>query len=341
MTVQSANIFDNSAATTMRRNLNTDSAEGIKQVARQFEALFVQQMLKSMRQATPGDDMFSNEGTDQYMELADQQMALSMSQSGGGMGIAAMVERQLREQAGLDVDRPATGGKQLADYGRLPVQQVMASAEAAARADSGKDWLPDVGTALAANQAGRQGGGEAMAPALGGKGHGWDNRDEFIRDVWPAALRTADKLDADPRALVAQAALETGWGQHVIRRGNGESANNLFGIKASPGWTGDTVRVPTLEYRDGIARREMAEFRAYDSLEESFEDYFNFLQANPRYRGALAVSNDPTAFTNALQSAGYATDPQYARKIQSIMGGETLNQGLDQLKNSDAVSTLF
>ena len=314
LTPTEANIFDTSAATRMRRSLGEQSEDGIREVAKQFESLFVQMMLKSMRAATPGDGLFSNAGTDQYQQLYDQQMGLAVTQGDGpGFGIAAMVERQLREQVGFDNPAPVTGGKGIQDYGRLPVMRIQEAP------------TPDV--------APKPGAPTGKATGLGGKGDGWEKPEDFVRDIWPAARATAQELGVDPRALVAQAALETGWGRHVIRKADGEGANNLFGIKATPGWQGDRVRVPTLEYRGGIPQREMAEFRAYDSLEDSFRDYLQFLNNNPRYAGALKVSDDPVAFTNALQQAGYATDPHYARKIQQIMGGDILRATLPELKN--------
>ena len=320
ITPHEANIFDSSAATRLRRQLGEGSEDGIREVAKQFESLFVQMMLKSMRAATPGDDLFSGTGTDQYRDLYDQQMALAVSDGDGpGFGIADMVERQLREHAGLEAAAPAGGGKGIQEYRRMPVRE-LASPPAAESA-------PKPGAPVTA------------ASGLGGKGDGWDTPEEFVRDIWPAARRAADELGADPRALVAQAALETGWGRHVIRRSDGEGANNLFGIKASAGWEGERVRVPTLEYRDGIPRREMAEFRAYDTLEESFRDYLAFLRNNPRYADALEVSDDPVAFTDALQQAGYATDPQYARKIQQIMSGDILEAALPGLKNGGQRTT--
>ncbi len=321
--VHTPNIFDSGNTASLRRGLQNPTEDSLREVAKQFESLFVQMMLKNMRSATPGDSLFSSSQSDQYRDLYDQQLSLSMSQ-GQGFGIAEMVERQLREQAGLE-NRGVPGGKSIADYDRrispMRIHQMQ----------------PEQVAEEAPADAGRPGAEAANRP--GGKGSGWDTPEDFIRDVWPAARRTAEKLGADPRALVAQAALETGWGQHVIRRADGSSSHNLFGIKATPGWGGGRINVPTLEYRGGVPQREMAEFRAYDSLEQSFEDYLRFLNENPRYAGALKVSNDPNAFTAELQRAGYATDPRYADKIQSIMRGSRLTNTLAELKETPPVTT--
>jgi flagellar protein FlgJ len=136
----------------------------------------------------------------------------------------------------------------------------------------------------------------------------------------------------DPRALIAQAALETGWGKHVIADESGRSSLNLFGIKASGGWQGDAVSVRTIEYRGGAARPEVASFRAYPSLAAGFDDYAELLGTNPRYENVLNRGDDVEGYAEALQSAGYATDPAYADKIKSLLGSETMGRALESLK---------
>jgi flagellar protein FlgJ len=135
----------------------------------------------------------------------------------------------------------------------------------------------------------------------------------------PAAEKAAAQLKLAPEALLAQAALETGWGKHVMRHADGSSSHNLFGIKAGGRWDGDKVRVATLEYRDGVAMRTREDFRAYDSWEESFQDYVRFVSGNPRYAEALQASSDAGTYFERLQAAGYATDPAYAEKINRIL----------------------
>jgi flagellar protein FlgJ len=154
----------------------------------------------------------------------------------------------------------------------------------------------------------------------------------FVKDVWPYAQKAGKQLNIDPQVLVAQAALETGWGRGVIKHPDGRSTHNLFGIKAGDGWQKDAASVPTLEYRDGVAVKERASFRSYGSLAEGFQDYVNFLQNNPRYKDALSNAADPQKFSNALQAAGYATDPNYAQKIGNVLGGDTLASAMADLK---------
>lgn len=334
MTIPSqANIFDTTQTTRMRRDLQDPSADGIREVAKQFESLFVQIMLKSMRQATPGDGLFSSNEMEQFQELHDQQLSMSMSQ-GEGIGIAAMVERQMLGQAGLQRDStPSDGGRGLADYVPLPT----AVGKEPAAPWNGGPVVPTTKASPPPTEGFKEKTIDASASPVsrGDRGNAWQTPEDFVRGVWPAAVKAAEEIGADPRALVAQAALETGWGKHVIRRGDGSSAHNLFGIKAHSTWDGERVRVSTVEYRDGVAGREMAEFRAYDNLEDSFRDYLDFLQQNPRYSKALEVTDDPVAFTNALQQAGYATDPRYASKIQQIMNGQVMQAALPQLKAPD------
>ncbi len=306
-----ANIFDTSSLERLRHGLQDPGEGDLRKVAEEFETVFVGIMLKSMRAATPGDELFGGNAMEQYEQLHDQQLATSIGRQ-GGFGIADMVERQLREQAGFDDGVDGVRDRGIEDYARRLPPMRMTEAEPDTEATS------------------RPGATKPAQP--GGKGAGWDDPAAFVRDVWPAAEKAAERLGTDPRVLVAQAALETGWGQHVIRDGDGEPSHNLFGIKAHNGWEGDTVRVPTLEFRDGVPQREMASFRAYDSLEQSFQDYVRFLEENPRYSQALEQSGDPAAWAEALQDAGYATDPAYAEKIRSILDGDVLEAALDPLK---------
>ncbi len=154
---------------------------------------------------------------------------------------------------------------------------------------------------------------------------------EFVKKLYPLAEHAAGQLGVDPKALLAQAALETGWGKHVI--GDGEDSSfNLFGIKADSRWDGERRSVNTLEFRDGIAEKVRDAFRSYQSYAESFLDYVAFIQRNPRYQEALSAVEDPAAYFDALQDAGYATDPQYSRKIQRILNSDVLQAALPDLK---------
>ena len=149
---------------------------------------------------------------------------------------------------------------------------------------------------------------------------------EFVKKLLPAARQSAKLLGLDPLALVAQAALETGWGQRMIKTAQGANSFNLFGIKANNGWQGDTAVVSTLEYNQGVAQKELARFRAYRSPEQSLADYVDFIRTSPRYQDAVAASSDSKAYFEQLQAAGYATDPAYAEKIMAVYQSPTMQQ---------------
>jgi len=157
---------------------------------------------------------------------------------------------------------------------------------------------------------------------------------EFVKSILPAARQAARQLGLEPLALVAQAALETGWGQRMFKAVDGRESYNLFGIKAQPEWQGDVAVVDTLEYRQGIARQEKAKFRVYESLQAGLQDYVDFIRQQPRYQDAVAVSHDTANYFQQLQAAGYATDPNYAQKILQVMNGSVLKEVRNLLKNS-------
>lgn len=155
--------------------------------------------------------------------------------------------------------------------------------------------------------------------------------ESFIAKLWPAAQRIADELGVSPRVLIAQAALETGWGNSMPKHTDGSSGNNYFGIKGHGQWQGRHIDANTTEIISGKPQQERASFRAYNSIEDSFRDFANFLKTNPRYEGALAVTHNANKFVDALQKAGYATDPKYADKIKSIMNGRRMNTMVAQI----------
>ena len=263
-----------------------ESPEALEAVAKQFEGIFLKMVLKSMREASFGDPLFDTESSGLYRDLYDHQLALELSK-GRGLGIADMLVRQLR--------------------GFLP-----GAAEDAAEGD--KAPLSDA-EALQRNPALL-----AVRPAPGGEVHEpeFSSKESFLQTLGGLATRTAKALGVDPLLMLAQSALETGWGQHILRRPDGTSSHNLFGIKAGGRWDGDRVSAGTLEYADGVAARQRAQFRSYGSFEESFQDYVALLQGSPRYAEALSRAADPEAFMNGLQQAGYATDPRYAEKVLRI-----------------------
>ena len=168
---------------------------------------------------------------------------------------------------------------------------------------------------------------------------GYTDSGNFIADVWPHARAAGERLGVDPELLVAQAALETGWGESVMRRPDGRPSFNFFGIKADPQWRGDRVLKQTLEFRDGVAQKTTEPFRAYSSVADGFADYVRLIGNSARYGEARAVSSDPTNYAQALQRAGYATDPNYANKLLDIFASDRLRSSTAELKHGAIRST--
>jgi flagellar protein FlgJ len=269
---------DFNALAELRTQAQTRSPEALKAVAQQFESLFLDMMMKSMRDANLGNGLFDSNETQFYQEMWDKQIAMQLAK-GKGFGIADLVLRQL--------------------------QQANAAPPAA---------------------------GEAAKPPASVV----DHAASFLRTVLPLAQRAATKLGAPPLALVAQAALETAWGTRVPRRADGSSSFNLFGIKSGANWSGPEAVTRTLEYQNGALAEKRAAFRAYGSAEEGFSDYVSLLAGDPRYQSVIAAAKDPQLYAQALQDSGYATDPNYAMKINTIYSSQTLRAALAQLKDGTA-----
>ena len=163
-----------------------------------------------------------------------------------------------------------------------------------------------------------------LSPTIQLKQNNFKTPKDFINTMRPYAEDAAGKLGIPANILLAQSALETGWGNNVIQHINGQSSHNLFGIKANDDWDGQRVNVSSLEYADGKVRRKFSNFRVYDSYQQSFDDYVDYIRTNDRYRTALQKSGDGEAYIKTLQDAGYATDPQYANKIINIIHREAI-----------------
>ncbi len=295
-TQQTARMYaDFQGLQKLKNEAASQSDAAIEQVARQFESLFTQMMLKSMREASPGEGLFENSGTQMFRDMFDKQISLEMGGgAGGGLGLADTIARQMREMRQMT---PGARGEESA--GGEP-------------RTFGLDSVPRTRENPYA--------GESAA-----KAHpGWDSPEAFVEDLAPHARRAADELGVEPGVLLAQAALETGWGEHVIRDGEGRSSFNLFNIKADPSWDGPRVSKRTLEFEQGVMQPRNEPFRAYDSPAEAFDDYVDFIRGNPRYRHALERASDSRAYVQELARAGYATDPDYAGKVLSVMRSGSL-----------------
>lgn len=315
-------------------------------VAKQFEAIFTQMMLKSMRDANAGmgSDIAGSEQVNSYRDMFDQQLSLSLANGRNGLGIAKMLVRQLggKPDAAATTAADASHGLPLPSAGVLNANvrallQLGASDAAVdgagnagimaspSTADAGSAWRQALDRMA---QGALDVAGTAAKLLPGGDPVG------FVRALAPHAELAAKKLGVSVRALLAQAALETGWGKHLPSHGDGSSSNNLFGIKAGSSWDGDKVSVPTLEYENGVAVRRRDQFRAYDSPAESFADYASLLADSPRYAHALGQGENVAGFARALVSGGYATDPAYVAKITAIANSPQMREALATLRLS-------
>ncbi len=285
----------------------------MRQVAAQFESMFVNLMLKSMRQAELAEGIFDSEQSDMYRDMADQQLAMDMSAS-GGLGLQDMIIRQLGGNPDA-ADMPIGGQTFMADtIQTMPrlveyIRELKPQAPDEAVATDKPEALASVEKSLP----------ERPVPAR------FNSPAEFVQTLWPMAEKAASQIGAAPEAIIAQAALETGWGKHILQDKQGSSFN-LFNIKADSRWDGDFTSKNVLEYRNGQPIQEQSRFRSYADYQQSFDDYVQFLQSNPRYQNALQNAGDPERFVEHLHKAGYATDPQYASKLKRIMQGDTLAQ---------------
>nr|WP_218170657.1 flagellar assembly peptidoglycan hydrolase FlgJ [Pseudomonas gingeri] len=372
-----------------------NSDGNLRKVAQEFESLFLSQMLKSMRSATEvlgQDNPLNTPAAKQYQEMYDQQLAVTMSRQGGGIGLADVLMRQMSKEkstrpsdSGLKVGPPAgavetpvetpiaagtttatpgspflrsngqhalwasrvgthnaTDGTLRNDVAKLNSRRLALPSKLAdrllaglvpsvdgAQAAQARNVLPQRSPAggdtvvngdwLAVPTGGMQVYGRAMAqPPLAPARRAFSSQDEFVATMLPMAQQAAQRIGVDPRYLVAQAALETGWGKSVMRQQDGSSSHNLFGIKTGSSWQGPQARAITSEFRNGQMVKETADFRSYASYQDSFHDLVTMLQSNNRYQDVLKSADNPEQFVRELQKAGYATDPDYASKISQI-----------------------
>jgi len=306
------------------------SASRIDEVARKLEGQFAQMLIKCMREASFGDSLFPGENQ-MFRDMYDQQLAKAMTE-GKGLGLAPMIARQLGGGDTAATPVPARFG--LEEYRRMAptagASQMLdaiagRSGTTATNDDADALSLSPMLKALTANASSEACDDVEQVASVRPEKYAKNTPERFVSEIWSHAQDAARELGVDPRALVAQAALETGWGRKVIQRNDGGSAHNLFGIKAT-GWKGDRARTGTHEYVNGVRQNETADFRAYASPAESFADYVRLLKNNPRYQQALAAGKDVVGFARGLQKAGYATDPSYAAKISAIAHGPTLGK---------------
>jgi peptidoglycan hydrolase FlgJ len=286
----------------------------VEYAAQQLEAQFAQMLVKSMRSASFGDSLMGDNST--YRDMYDQQLSREIAK-GRGLGLAPIIVQQLtRNAGGASATVTPEGGFPMTPAASPMSLSLTPSSDGVSLPGIAAPALPRVETPQVECDPNAK--LDCSSP------------EAFVRSVWPHAQRTAQELGVDPKALVAQAALETGWGRRLAKDGGDATSHNLFGIKAGSKWSGNRVNAGTHEYVNGQRVSERADFRAYGSIGESFADYAKLLN-NPRYAQARAAGGDTRQFAQALQKAGYATDPAYAAKINAIAEGATLNRALAAL----------
>jgi flagellar protein FlgJ len=270
---------DFSGLQALKRAAAKNDPTAVRKVAQQFESMFTRMMLKSMRDAVGTDPIFGSDQEKMYQGMYDDQLALQLSK-GRGLGLADMLVKQLQRLGAGGASAPSTSP----------------TATSAA--------APSGGAAP----------GKASPPAASAA-----TQRNFIQGLWPQARQAGQELGVDPTNLIAQAALETNWGRNLPHDSSGHSSNNLFGVKATDSWPGASVPAVTSEAAaDGTSTAVVAPFRSYPDASQSFQDYVSILRNNPRYAGALNTGSDAQAFATGLQRGGYATDPDYVRKVSAV-----------------------
>lgn len=299
---------------SLRQSAKAGSPEALKTAATQFEAMFVNMMMKSMREATPQDGMMDSQQSKMFTTMLDQQTSQNIAKK--GIGLSDMLIRQLSKTADQqalaigneagDRSSGANGGSfgGLASLMDAKLQRAIAAAGGAG--SSAAVGSVDDNSAVPATNAANKG---SQAPHV-----------RSFQDKLGAHAEEASRATGIPaKFMLGQAALESGWGKREIKGRDGSNSHNLFGIKAGGDWKGKVVEATTTEYVNGKAQTRVERFRAYDSYSDSFKDYAKLLASNPRYEKVLASAGDASSFAQGLQKAGYATDPNYANKLTSII----------------------
>ena len=307
--------LDSNDLNAVRQAARQNSPDALKAAAQQFEALFMNMVMKSMRQATSQDGLFDNEQSRMYTSMLDQKISQNFAKR--GVGLADAMLRQLSNNGGAAA--LPTGMEAMPVAPRLaalsavparpePAVQPAAIQPAAIQPSMLRVLLTPVPV-------------PAAAPATAPKSatSQFAHVSTFQQRHAPHAEEASRATGIPARFMLGQAALESGWGRREILRADGTPSHNLFGIKATGGWKGKVAETMTTEYVNGVMEKKVEKFRAYDSYAESFRDYAQMLSTNPRYQKVILNARDAKGFAQGLQQAGYATDPNYAEKLMKII----------------------
>ena len=336
--VESQSVYtDLSGLNSISKLGRQNTPEALHKVAQQFESVFLNIMLKAMRDSnavfSEGNYLSSNE-MEFHQQNFDNQLSLSLSE-GKGLGLADILYEQMMGQYGVSgTSRQVEGPRTLNDASGPTIQAPSSTFSQASAAESLTSFMGPIAQSLQQLQSNAKVFGSGTESRTITRARHIESPKDFVKALYPIAEEVASSIGVDPRVLLAQSALETGWGRKMIAMPDGSNSHNLFGIKADARWTGEQATVRTVEYRDGVAALEKSSFRSYNSYEESFRDYVKFLQENPRYQEALSQSHDANNFTQRLQDAGYATDPVYAKKIARVMNSKTMRFAISELQTT-------
>ncbi|WP_298770816.1 flagellar assembly peptidoglycan hydrolase FlgJ [uncultured Shewanella sp.] len=355
-------FLDLNSFAALRSKSQKEDPEALKQVAQQFEGIFVQMLMKSMRDANKvfeADSPLNSQYTQFYEQMHDQQMSLNLS-SEGMLGLSDLMVQQLSPQTSqqlpasvLRADHNATnftphvsiqdniakqdplsfkshlldpltpnmlekGQRKMALAQHLPVPNAITATNTVHNTA-----LINAGINNGMNASLNESVNGSVEPSLETKEASAASQVSspaaFVATLYPYAVEAAKRLGTQAEVLLAQSALETGWGQKIIQTQAGDTSHNLFNIKAGLSWQGQTAVVDTLEFEQGNQVKQPASFRVYDDIKHSFDDFVNVLTQQERYQAVMQNANTPQTFIQGLQDAGYATDPQYTHKIMRVL----------------------
>lgn len=305
---------DAQALDALKFQAKTNPDKALRQAAQQFESVFLNMLMKSMRDASPKDGIFDSEAGNTYNGMLDQQWVDLMSKKGIGLA-DAMVKQLERNQHARDksgATDPASSGTKPIPLHKTQDNTLIEQTLPRGAVPAAKKMLEKTMSTLerinATTLQGKQQMNDVSSPAR-----------NFVQRLWSEAKQAEQATGVPAQFVLGQAALESGWGKREIRTADGANSHNLFGVKAGGDWKGKVVESVTTEYVNGQPRKSVERFRAYASYAEAFADYGRLLSSNPRYAQTLAAGQNAAQFAAQLQKAGYATDPNYAQKLTQVI----------------------
>ncbi|AGH80574.1 flagellar rod assembly protein/muramidase FlgJ [Psychromonas sp. CNPT3] len=318
-----SNYFDLQGLDQLRQKALANDKGAIREVANQFEAMFATMLIKSMREANEAfetDSPFNNKQTKFYTDMQDKQLALDISRH-GSLGLADALVRQLDPTS-------IAGSTESVPLDQLQMPNTYKTTAFPIEKESTAFAINQKAAPMEFSMADRAPKVKSSSETLA-----FTDKKSFINTLLPYAKKVAKVLGISPEVLIAQSALETGWGKKIINDAQNNSSFNLFNIKANASWSGGRVAKESIEVENGVAVKRRSHFRAYENIAQSFNDYAQFIGQSKRYQGALEQGTNGSAYIEKLQQAGYATDPLYATKVQSIMQSESFKEILKEDKN--------